>query len=122
MYELNCNTDNLINNDGENIIHNEAYLIETTAKINQNILISDESKKTLNIGNDLNNNLIKLVPSNSKTHEIPKQTNYNDDFNLKFQLSSSPAPIRKTGSCLFDFDNKLNNPKSIYSLKISSLK
>jgi hypothetical protein len=49
--------------------------------------------------------------------------NYNNNINNRddnsfirtthFPLSSSPAPMRKSGTCLFDFDNTLKDPRSI---------
>lgn len=47
--------------------------------------------------------------------------NFNGDYRGCFPLSSSPAPIRKSGSSLFDFDNSLKDPKSIKNALKSSL-
>ncbi len=39
--------------------------------------------------------------------------NYNNGGVSYFALSSSPAPLRKNGSSMFDFDHTLKNPRSI---------
>jgi hypothetical protein len=66
-----------------------------------NLLIR-KSTKQVNIPiNNNNNNLIKAAT-------LPQNKSHSN-----FPLSSSPAPLRKSGTCLFDFDNSLKNPRSI---------
>lgn len=79
----------------------------------------DDMKKSLSQGEDL----LPLDTSESVfVRKLTKQVNIPIDINLikshtkshsNFPLSSSPAPMRKSGTCLFDFDNSLKNPRSI---------
>ena len=59
--------------------------------------------------NDLNNNNI-IGPQKASSPSTPTTPNR---LALRYPLSSSPAPIRKSTSSTFDFDKSLNDPRSI---------
>lgn len=59
------------------------------------------------VANDQNNN------ANNSPRKLTKFSNIKFNARSNLPLSSSPAPLRKSGSSLFDFDNSLKNPRSI---------
>ena len=66
---------------------------------------------------DVNNNELTSV----SLRKLAKYSNINfTQSNLP--LSSSPAPVRKSGPSLFDFDNSLKNPRSIRNALLSNQK
>lgn len=74
---------------------------------------------------DVNNNELTPLGTivNNEEQSLRKLAKYS---NIKFTqsnlpLSSSPAPVRKSGSSLFDFDNSLKNPRSIRNALSSNL-
>jgi hypothetical protein len=85
---------------------------------------SNSEKTTLNLNN--NNNGIPISPTTMLKKIITNNSNDTADLKPNKQyksyhhytrsglpLSSSPAPMRKSGSLMFDFDHSLKNPKSI---------
>ena len=69
------------------------------------------------MGNDCNNNEVagsdRMASGANSPRKLTKYTNVKFNSRSSLPLSSSPAPLRKSGSSLFDFDNSLKNPRSI---------
>lgn len=66
---------------------------------------------------DVNNNEVVANDQANNANNSPRKLTKFSDFKFNARsnlpLSSSPAPLRKSGSSLFDFDNSLKNPRSI---------
>lgn len=98
-------------------IKNSSFEQQQSTKESQHLL-TNANVHNRNISSsspcDVNNN--QVVDTNSLSNSPRKLTKFsNIKFNTRsnLPLSSSPAPLRKSGSSLFDFDNSLKNPRSI---------
>ena len=93
-------------------------------KVTNNVYISGSNNEN-NCG-ESHDDIIDTNNNSNNNEDLNRQSKpfkINNRFSRSaFPLSSSPAPLRKPGSSLFDFDNSLKDPKSIKNaLKLNIL-
>lgn len=104
---LNNNISNHVDNENDKYSNsNEFY--DLTCDVNNNNFELDEKCYSNYCLND------------NRTRKLHQHLNVYVK-NSHLPLSSSPAPLRKSGSSLFDFDNSLKNPRSIKNALSSKL-
>jgi len=117
--------------DHKPIEHLEAAIKVITTRIT----INTDTNESQHLNNNTDNSsLLKLdetenvdLNNNSNEFNLLKPRKLTKFSNIQFTasnlpLSSSPAPLRKSGSNLFDFDNSLKDPRSIRNALVSNNK
>jgi len=115
---LNCQHGEELRDDHHTILTpistHESQQLDNSSDINTYNYTNSENKQTQHP--DVNNN--NYISSGIDPNALKKPRKFTKFSQCQFSssnlpLSSSPAPCRKSGSLLFDFDNTLKNPRSI---------